>query len=74
MDVTKSYKFIGFGAMDVTKPYTCIGFGGGRLSIGLPAARDRSAHRSDPAFLRRAWGLACSEDEGKTEASVTTLV
>ncbi len=27
MDVTKPYKFIGFGAMDVTKPYECIGFG-----------------------------------------------
>ncbi len=23
MDVTKPYKFIGFGAMDVTKPYKC---------------------------------------------------
>ncbi len=27
MDVTKPYKFIGFGAMDVTKPYKFIGFG-----------------------------------------------
>ncbi len=27
MDVTKPYKFIGFGAMDVTKPYGFIGFG-----------------------------------------------
>ncbi len=27
MDVTKPYKFIGFGAMDVTKPYEFIGFG-----------------------------------------------
>jgi hypothetical protein len=26
MDVTKPYKFIGFGAMDVTKPYKFIGF------------------------------------------------
>ena len=26
MDVTKPYKFIGFGAMDVTKPYKLIGF------------------------------------------------
>ncbi len=26
-DVTKPYKFIGFGAMDVTKPYKFIGFG-----------------------------------------------
>ncbi len=25
MDVTKPYKFIGFGAMDVTKPYEFIG-------------------------------------------------
>ncbi len=27
MDVTKHYRFIGFGAMDVTKPYRFIGFG-----------------------------------------------
>jgi hypothetical protein len=27
MDVTKPYKFIGFGAMDVTKPCKFIGFG-----------------------------------------------
>jgi hypothetical protein len=27
MDVTKPYKFIGFGVMDVTKPYESIGFG-----------------------------------------------
>ena len=27
MDVTKPYKFIGFGAMDVTKPYKFIRFG-----------------------------------------------
>ncbi len=27
MDLTKHYRFIGFGAMDVTKPYKFIGFG-----------------------------------------------
>ncbi len=27
MDVTKTYKFIWFGAMDVTKPYKSIRFG-----------------------------------------------
>ncbi len=27
MDVTKTYRFIKFGAMDVTKPYKFIGFG-----------------------------------------------
>ncbi len=27
MDVTKPYKFLGFGAIDVTKPYRFIGFG-----------------------------------------------
>ncbi len=27
MDVTKPYKFKGFGAMDATKPYKSIGFG-----------------------------------------------
>ncbi len=26
-DVTKPFKFIGFGAIDVTKPYKLIGFG-----------------------------------------------
>ncbi len=26
MEVTKPYKFIGFGAMEVTKPYKSIGF------------------------------------------------
>ena len=31
MDVTKPYKFIGFGAMDVTKPYKFIGFGNFKL-------------------------------------------
>ena len=33
MDVTKPYKFIGFGAMDVTKPYKFIGFGALELGI-----------------------------------------
>ncbi len=36
MDLTKPYKFIGFGAMDAAKPSKCIGFGamdvGGQLS------------------------------------------
>ncbi len=27
MEVTKPYKFIGYGAMQVTKPYKFIGFG-----------------------------------------------
>ncbi len=27
MDVTKTYRFIGFGAMYVTKPYKFMGFG-----------------------------------------------
>ncbi len=27
IDVTKPYKFIGFGVIDVTKPYKFIGFG-----------------------------------------------
>jgi hypothetical protein len=27
MDVTKPYRFIGFGVMDVTKPYKFIGLG-----------------------------------------------
>jgi hypothetical protein len=28
MDVTKPYRFIGFGVMDVAKPYEFIGIGG----------------------------------------------
>ncbi len=27
MDATKTYEFIGFGAMDATKPYEFMGFG-----------------------------------------------
>ena len=33
MDVTKPYKFIGFGAMDVTKPYKFVGFGAGTVPL-----------------------------------------
>jgi hypothetical protein len=33
-DVTKSYKFIGFGTMDVTKPYKFIGFGA--MDVAIP--------------------------------------
>ncbi len=33
MDVTKSYKFIGFGAMDVTKPHKFIRFGAMDVTI-----------------------------------------
>ncbi len=46
MDVTKPYKFIGFGAMDVTKPYKFIGFGApsvGLLPPGPPALVWRAA-------------------------------
>ncbi len=39
MDVTKPYKFIGFGAMDVTKPYKSIGFGAINLAK-LPTSID----------------------------------
>ena len=34
IDVTKPYKFIGFGAIDVTKPYRFIGFGAIDVSFG----------------------------------------
>ena len=43
MDVTKPYKFIGFGAMDVTKPYKFIGFG-----AGSPALVTRPSAPSGP--------------------------
>ena len=36
-DVTKPYKFIGFGAMDVTKPYKFIGFGAMDVMASIPA-------------------------------------
>ncbi len=34
MDVTKPYKFKGFGAMEVTKPYKFIGFGAAACQYG----------------------------------------
>jgi hypothetical protein len=38
MEVTKPYKFIGFGAMEVTKPYKFIGiFVGGPIRPPLDA-------------------------------------
>ncbi len=37
MDVTKPYKFIGFGAMDVTKSYEFIGLGAVNLEGCLKA-------------------------------------
>ncbi len=40
MDVTKPYKFIGFGAMDVTKSYRFIGFGAMDVTKA-PAGRPR---------------------------------
>ena len=44
LEVTKPYKFIGFGALDATKPYKFIGFGPARphrthaASVGAPAS------------------------------------
>ncbi len=35
MDVTKPYKFIGFGAQDATKPYRFIGFGASLSAAGV---------------------------------------
>jgi hypothetical protein len=35
MEVTKPYKFIGFGGMEVTKPYEFIGFGVFRQYLGV---------------------------------------
>ena len=48
IDVTKAYKFIGFGAIDVTKPYKFIGFGDtDRLQPGF---------KPEPKFVY-IWGL-----------------
>ncbi len=51
MDVTKPYKFIGFGAMEVTKSYKFIGFGamggegdGGRFPFSLALSALRLLH------------------------------
>jgi hypothetical protein len=48
MEVTKPYKFIGFGAMEVTKPYEPIGFGAMEVTkpykfigFGAPAIQGR---------------------------------
>ncbi len=35
IDITKPYKFIGFGAIDITKPYKFIGFWGCSFPCGL---------------------------------------
>ncbi len=40
MDVTKPYKFIGFGAIAITKPYKFIGFGA--IAITKPKFGSRS--------------------------------
>jgi len=56
MDVTKPFKFIGFGAMDVTKPYTFIGFGAMDVipsPLPLPSWRPFTQAQCDAPFLRR---------------------
>ncbi len=40
MEVTKPYKFTGFGAIDVTKPYKFLGFGGGPDPLRPPNIDD----------------------------------
>ncbi len=42
VDVTKPYKFIGFGARGVTKPYELIGFG--------------AMDATEPPSIYRLWG------------------
>ncbi len=44
MEVTKPYKFIGFGAMEVTKPYKFIGFGVMEATLPKISAGARGAH------------------------------
>ncbi len=41
MDVTKPYRFIGFGAMAVTKPYKFTGFGAMDVTVGIWCIRPR---------------------------------
>ena len=57
MDVTKPYKFIGFGAMDVTKPYKFIGFGAMAITkpckfIGFGARSTSSSFRIGPVAVQ----------------------
>ncbi len=57
MDVTKSYEFIWFGAMDVTKPYEFIGFGA--MDVGKPyefiGFGATDVARPDSAIAMLAW-------------------
>ncbi len=65
MDVTKPYEFIGFGAKDVTKPYKCIGQGLGKDSL-------RTSGRSTVRLLGTLVGARCAWEQ--PEAVRTTLV
>jgi hypothetical protein len=56
MDVTKPYKFIRFGAMDVTRPYKFIGFG----AMGIPGNQVYQSPGYD-------WTASISGSTGMTE-------
>ncbi len=49
MDVTKPYKFMGFGAMDATKPYEFIGFGATAEAVSRKVASTKTASTLPPA-------------------------
>ena len=62
MEVTKPYKFIGFGAMEVTKPYKFIGFGAMEVTkpyefIGFGAMEVTKPYKFI-GFGARHWGRA----------------
>ena len=65
MDVTKTYKFIGFGAMDVTKPYEFIGFGAPSGPASGRAGRNPSWRRLTTA---RAPSIGPKTGPGRTPA------
>ncbi len=52
IEVTKPYRFIGFGAMDVTKPYKFIGFLGSKRTSPSPKTHGRKWGAKPPTCDR----------------------
>ncbi len=75
MDVTKPYKFIGFGAMDVTEPYKFIGFGAMDVAMDvtkpdrtLKTAGFSKENTFGPSFGRILAGKASKSASGRPSA------
>ena len=56
MEVTKPYKFIGFGAMDVTKPYKFIGFGATTITKPYKFKGFGAMYVTKPYKIYKVWG------------------